>query len=169
MTLSPSKRSEGRYRNHLNEKNIPILPTGTGERYRQTITNVKQRSGVHLNSPYQRKCWAISGIPLYQSLLILMIDIEGPTKIVHHFAYRWNSHRDKGPARHIINMVWLYHSLIPVGGMGVFHLTKWFLPAFADPRGGGWGGGQHPVVCGHIYLGILTSPMQMTRTKGIQM
>jgi hypothetical protein len=36
-------RSEAKAgRNHLNEYNIPLFPTGIGERYRQTISNLCQ-------------------------------------------------------------------------------------------------------------------------------
>ncbi len=48
----------------------PLLPTGRGERYSQTIIlNVKQRSCTDATSPYNRKCWINAVGPLKQSLL----------------------------------------------------------------------------------------------------
>jgi hypothetical protein len=39
---------------------------------------------------------------------------RGPSELVQYFADRGNSHRRKGNASHIIDMVWLYRSSIPV-------------------------------------------------------
>ncbi len=49
-----------------------------------------------------------------------------------------------GATSHIIDMVWLYRSRIPVGRRGFFYLFIWSLPAFAAPWGRG-GRSQHPV------------------------
>jgi hypothetical protein len=65
---------------------------------------------------------------------------RGPTGLIQHFASRGSSFRRNDAACHIIDMVWLYRSPIPVGRRGVFfYLLKWRLPAFAAPkkRGGG--------------------------------
>ncbi len=43
--------------------------------------------------------------------LRLLIDIE----LVQHFAYRGNSHQLHDAAKHIIDIIWLYRSSIPVG------------------------------------------------------
>ncbi len=63
--------------------------------------------------------------------------------LVQLFAYRGNSQRRNSAAIHIIDMVWLYRLLIPMGRRCVFYLFKWFQPAFAAPKGRGRG--QHPV------------------------
>ncbi len=57
-------------RNHLMEKIAPLLPTGIGERYCQTISNLGhaallRRCELHLF----RKYWTSSGGPLVDSLL----------------------------------------------------------------------------------------------------
>ena len=78
---------------------------------------------------------------------------RGPTELVQLSAYRGSSHRRKGAARNIIDMVWLYRSPILVGRKGVFYLFNWFLTAFAVPRGRGRGS-QHPVV-GTTFNGIV--------------
>ncbi len=49
-------------------------------------------------------------------------------------------HRRKNVASHIIDMVWLYRSSIPVGRKGVYYLFILRLPAFAVPREEGGGG-----------------------------
>ncbi len=76
--------------------------------------------------------------------LRIMIDIEGPCE-----AYRGSSHRRKGPARYVIEMVWLYRSPIPVGRKGGNLLVQMIFPASAKPKvggtGRGGGGGPHPV------------------------
>ncbi len=70
--------------------------------------------------------------------LRVMIDVESISLI------EGSSHRRKGAARHIIDMVWLYRSPIPVGRRGIFsYLFKLFLPAFAVHTGRG--GSQHPL------------------------
>ncbi len=50
-----------------------------------------------------------------QKLLIDSTSCRGCTELVQHFAYRGSSHRRKGAARHVIDMVWLYRSPIPSG------------------------------------------------------
>jgi hypothetical protein len=46
-------------------------------------------------------------------------------ELVQRFAYRENSHRCKGSARHIIDMVWLYRSLaFPSGQRGGIFLVQ---------------------------------------------
>jgi hypothetical protein len=49
----------------------------------------------------------------------VLIDLAG-SELVQHFAYRGHSHWRKGAARHVIDMVWLYRSPIPVGRRRVF-------------------------------------------------
>ncbi len=64
--------------------------------------------------------------------LRVMINMyRGPTDLVQHCAYWRSSHRRKGAARHIIGMVWLYRSPIPVG-KGGWYLTSsnyFYLPS----------------------------------------
>ncbi len=64
---------------------------------------------------------------------------RGPPELVQHFAYRGNSHRRESAACPKFDMVWLYHSPIPVGRRGIISSFKWFLPAFATRRGRGRG------------------------------
>jgi hypothetical protein len=50
---------------------------------------------------------------------------KNATEQVQHSAYRASSLRRKGAASHIIDMVWLYCSTIPVGrkgGLKLFHV-----------------------------------------------
>ncbi len=49
---------------------------------------------------------------------------RGPTELVHHFAFRGSSHRRKGAARRIIDLVYLYRSPIPVWWRGIIYLFK---------------------------------------------
>ncbi len=49
---------------------------------------------------------------------------RGPTELVQHSAYRRNSHRRKGAAIHIIDMVWLYRLSTPVGRRGGILLVQ---------------------------------------------
>ncbi len=74
-----------------------------------------------------------------------MIDIEGPPELVQQF--RWVSCRHKSSAWHLIDMVWLCGSPIPVGRRGVFYpgtRSKFFyLPSRRLERGGR---GSHPVI-----------------------
>jgi hypothetical protein len=72
---------------------------------------------------------------------------RGPTELVQHFAYRGNSHRRHGAARHIIDMVWLYSSPIPVGWSGGILLALMISTVFAATRRGG---GSAP--CGWIGI-----------------
>ncbi len=46
----------------------PLFPSGIGEIYCQTISNLGRSCG-DVNSPYKRKCWTNSGGPLVNSLL----------------------------------------------------------------------------------------------------
>ncbi len=48
-----------------------------------------------------------------------------------------SSLRRKDAASHVIEMLLLYRSPIPVGRREVFYQFKWFLPAFTAPTGGG--------------------------------
>jgi hypothetical protein len=57
--------------------------------------------------------------------------------LIQHFAYRRSSRRRKGAARHIIDMVWLYRSPIPVGRRVVLFTSSNDFSAFAAPRGRG--------------------------------
>ncbi len=52
---------------------------------------------------------------------------RGPTELVRNFAYRGSSHRRKGAARNIIDMVWLNLSLVLVERRGVFLLVHWMI------------------------------------------
>ncbi len=61
-------------RNHLNEEFKPLLPTGIGERYSQTISNFGHAwcsALAPMWTPLLRggKCWTNSGGPLVNSLL----------------------------------------------------------------------------------------------------
>jgi hypothetical protein len=57
-------------RNPLNEEITPLLPTGIGERYCQTISNFRTCS-ANVNSPYKWKCWTNSGGPLVNYCSVL--------------------------------------------------------------------------------------------------
>ncbi len=49
-------------RNHLNEEITPLLPTGIGEWYSQTISKFRSCSALApLWTPYKQKCWNNSG------------------------------------------------------------------------------------------------------------
>jgi hypothetical protein len=52
-TPPPSFTRRKADRNHLNEEIIPLLPTGLGERFSQTISNLGH---ADVNSPNKRKC-----------------------------------------------------------------------------------------------------------------
>jgi hypothetical protein len=54
------------------------------------------------------------------SMLRVMIDLVGPLNYFRTFSYRGNSRRGKSTPWHIIDMVWLYRSPIPVGEGGIF-------------------------------------------------
>ncbi len=56
--------------NHLNEEITPLLPTGIGERYSPTISNLGHAALLRrLNSPYKRERWTNLEDPLVNSLL----------------------------------------------------------------------------------------------------
>jgi hypothetical protein len=79
--------------------------------------------------------------------------MEGHFRLIKH---RGSSHRRMGATRYIIDMVWSYCWLIPVGEerRTPFNMFKLFLPVFADPRGGE--GSEHPVICSRLTLLIVT-------------
>jgi hypothetical protein len=57
-------------RNHLNKEITPLLPTGIGERFSQTISNLGHAALLRrCELPYKWKCWTNSGGPLVNSLL----------------------------------------------------------------------------------------------------
>jgi hypothetical protein len=59
-----------------------------------------------------------------------------------------------------VDMVWLYHSPIPVRRRGVIYLFKLFLPAVTGLEGGRGGGGtpgQHPVFIS-LYILVTWAP-----------
>ncbi len=62
---------------------------------------------------------------------------RGPNELVQHSAFKGSSHRRKGAARHKIDTVWLYPLSCPSEEERVYYFFKWFLPAFAAPKGGG--------------------------------
>ncbi len=78
--------------------------------------------------------------------LRVMIDIEEPTDLArHYFTYRGSSHRCKGAAGHIIDMVWLYRSVIPVGRRGIIFLFKMISTCLRGTKRGGFApSGQNP-------------------------
>jgi hypothetical protein len=50
--------------------------------------------------------------------------------VVQHFASRGSSHKGKGDARHMIDMVWLCLSPFPVGRRGYFTCSNvFYLPS----------------------------------------
>ena len=75
----------------------------------------------------------------------LPLRFGGQTELVQHFAYRGNLQRRKGAASHIIDMVWLYHLLIPEGRRGVFYLYKIISTFFRGVYRGRGGRSQHPM------------------------
>ncbi len=56
----------------------PLLPTGIGERYSQTISNLGHEALADVNSPYKRKCWTNSGGLLVNSVPYS----QGPTEAI---------------------------------------------------------------------------------------
>jgi hypothetical protein len=55
--LSSCMCSEGMYRNHLNEEITPFLPTGIGEWYSKTISNLGHAALLRqCDLPYEGKC-----------------------------------------------------------------------------------------------------------------
>jgi hypothetical protein len=64
--------------------------------------------------------------------------------MVQYFAYMGSSHRGKGAARHIIDVVWQYRSPIPVGRRGYSKSINYFYLPFRRLKEG-LEGGQHPV------------------------
>ncbi len=69
----PPTNAEKAGRNHLSEENVHLLPAGIGERYSQTISNLCQVALLPRcelpGSPYKRKCWTYSVVPLGNSFL----------------------------------------------------------------------------------------------------
>ncbi len=71
-TVPPSSTCSSRaYRNHLNEEITPLLPTGIGEQYCQTISNLGHAALLRLcGLQNKRKYWTdLGGGPLVNSLL----------------------------------------------------------------------------------------------------
>jgi hypothetical protein len=60
-----------------------------------------------------------------------------------------SSHRRKSAACHLVHMVWLYHSPIPVGRRGVNLLVQQISACRHGLRGGEVGSGRHPVIMPH--------------------
>jgi hypothetical protein len=60
--------------------------------------------------------------------LKVMID-RGPTELVQYSAYWGSSYQRKGGTSHIVDMVWLYHSLYPC-------LHDFYLPTRRRVEGG---------------------------------
>jgi hypothetical protein len=58
-------------KNHLTEEITPLLPTGMGERFSQTISSLGHAALLRRlwTPPIKRKCWTNSGDPLVNSLL----------------------------------------------------------------------------------------------------
>ncbi len=57
--------------------------------------------------------------------------------------------RRKSATCHLVDMVWLYHSPIPVGRRGVNLLVQKISACRHGLRGGEVGSGQHPVIMPH--------------------
>ncbi len=64
----------------------------------------------------------------------MQVRYRAPTELVQHFTYRGRLRWRKGAASHIIDMVWLCRSPLPVGRKGVFYLFIRILPALAALR-----------------------------------
>ncbi len=52
---------------------------------------------------------------MHAGALRVIINIEGPTDLVQHFAYRGSSYQRNVASSHVFNLVWLYRSPTPVG------------------------------------------------------
>jgi hypothetical protein len=76
---------------------------------------------------------------------------RGPPEFVQHFFYGGSSYRRKSAGCPKFDMVWLHRSPIPVRRRGVISSFKLFLLAFATRKGGGRGGGRHPVLDYHCW------------------
>ncbi len=78
-----------------------------------------QRTLFKFLCPHRPASWAGSraGSPVSKCVPSL----REPTELVYHFAYRGNSHRHKGAASHLFDLVWLYRSPIRVERNGVFY------------------------------------------------
>jgi hypothetical protein len=59
-------------------------------------------------------------------LQVRLHKLAKPSELPQHFAFRRSSRRRYGAARHVIYMVWLYHSRIPVRRRGG-HFTWFYL------------------------------------------
>ncbi len=64
-------------KNHLNKEINPLLPTGIGERFSQTILNIGH---ADVSSPQKRKGWTNSGGSLYLILYSEVETCERPTE-----------------------------------------------------------------------------------------
>jgi hypothetical protein len=68
----------------------------------------------------------------YNVFFVLKMPSCPPLRVIPDLAHRvnsefrlqWSSHGRKGAARRLIDMVWLYRSLIPVGRRGIVYLFR---------------------------------------------
>ncbi len=79
----------------------------------------------------------------------------GPTELVQHFVYRGSSYGARACFRHIIALVWLYRSPIPLGRRGVILLVQWLSTCLR----GAWGGAAS---CGRRVLGLNPGLLRLT-------
>ncbi len=73
----PPLSTEKAGRNHLKSKISPSYPTEIGERFSQNHIKF-MASSADVNSPYKRKCWTNSVVPLVNSLLYSLLWGQAP-------------------------------------------------------------------------------------------
>jgi hypothetical protein len=66
------------------------------------------------------------------AILRVMIDPRGLPELIQYFAYRGSSHRHKGAARHIIDMVWLFRIAYASGEEGGILLVQMIFTCLRD-------------------------------------
>ncbi len=117
-----------------------------------------------------RKGWKQRGLkyaeckPLLRCNARVMNKQEGPLSLFSIFVSRGSSHRRKSAACPKFDMVWLYHSPIPVGWRGVIYSFKWFLPALTGLEDGG-GEGQHPVDVNHTSMSSVVQTLTQEKAR----
>ncbi len=80
-------------RNHLNEDITPLLPTGIGERYSQTISTLGLAARRCELLHFKRKCWTNSGGPLVN------FRVADPDPDLHGSALIWVAGSGSGSRR----------------------------------------------------------------------
>jgi hypothetical protein len=118
---SPAPRKSPTYSSSSRHQATNQHPAG--EFCRRPPTNRRQVRQFHAGAAAEQQFPPARGES--QHVCWALLPGERSTELVQHFAHRGSSHRRKGAVSHIIHMVWLHRSPIPVGrGRGVFYLFK---------------------------------------------